>query len=230
MPWWISRDLNVHRTVWFRIFALYNSHPSVTHFPFHRSRRLGEFECMTIVACALCRRVRDRRRDFCGQGFTNGGLLRHHRPRTNNYLSRGPPSQDASCLPDQCLEWLRGVWAFLLCSVFKLKFTTSVTLVVLCRPGPSYHCLIITLVFKTVLYFHHCFALQRWSVLPLLPLLPLHCNSQLQAIDGRPGTTGQLPDWTAMSLVFVCCWHDMQICWVGWSTTTGQSPNWISLI
>ena len=79
-----------------------------------------EFGCMTIVACAVCRRVRDRRRDFCGQGFTNGGLLRHHRPRTNNYLSRGPSSQDASCLPDQCLEWLGGVWAFLL----------------LCRDGP----------------------------------------------------------------------------------------------
>ena len=84
--------------------VLCNSQPSITHFPPIVSWK--ELECMTIVACSA--QKNKRQAGLLWAGVYHHGLLRHQqgtlRPRTNNYLNSAPPSQDASCYLDQCLE------------------------------------------------------------------------------------------------------------------------------
>ena len=74
--------------------VLCNSQPSITHFPPMVSWK--ELECMTIVACSAQKNKRQAGLLWVlpPRSFTNGAT---DQPRTNNYLSTGPPSQDASC-------------------------------------------------------------------------------------------------------------------------------------
>ena len=74
--------------------VLCNSQPSITHFPPIVSWK--ELECMTIVACSAQKNKRQAGLLWVlpPRSFTNGAT---DQPRTNNYLSTGPPSQDASC-------------------------------------------------------------------------------------------------------------------------------------